>query len=77
MAVLRPLLVIFWYTALISFTKLWIKSYDKKNAKTQKKQKNALTAKNITQIRSFLQNRKKNEMEIFAFCVITFEPIKI
>ena len=64
MAVLRPLLVIFWYTALISFTKLWIKSYDKKNAKTQK---NALTAKNITQIRSFLQNRKKNEMEIFTF----------
>ena len=25
----------------------------------------------------FLQNCKEKEMEIFAFCVITFEPIKI
>ena len=25
----------------------------------------------------FLQNRKKGKTEIFAFCVITFEPIKI
>ena len=23
----------------------------------------------------FVQNRKKKEMEIFAFCVITFKPI--
>ena len=36
------------------------------NAKTQK-----------TQMSVFVQNRKKKEMEIFAFCVITFEPIKI
>ena len=25
----------------------------------------------------FLQNRTKTKMEIIAFCVITFEPIKI
>ena len=30
-----------------------------------------------TQISLFLQNHKKPEMEKFAFCVITFEPIKI
>ena len=29
-----------------------------------------------TLISLFLQNHKKQEMEIFAFCVITFEPIK-
>ena len=28
-------------------------------------------------MRSFLQNCKKTEMKIFAFCVTTFEPIKI
>ena len=28
-----------------------------------------------TQISVFVQNRKKMEMEIFAFCVITFEEI--
>ena len=36
------------------------------NAKTQK-----------TQMSVFVQNRKKTEMEIFAFCVIFFEPIRI
>ena len=36
------------------------------NAKTQK-----------TQLCVFVQNRKQQEMEMFAFCVITFEPIKI
>ena len=25
----------------------------------------------------FIQNRKKWKMEIFAFCIITFEPIEI
>ena len=25
----------------------------------------------------FVQNHQKSEMEIFAFCVITFEPIRI
>ena len=25
----------------------------------------------------FVQNRQKTEMEIFVFCVITFEPIKM
>ena len=30
-----------------------------------------------TQISVFAQNRQKTEMEIFVFCVITFEPIKI
>ena len=39
--------------------------------------KNMIKRKNITQIRFVLQSRKKNEMEIFAFGVITFEPIKI
>ena len=29
------------------------------------------------QISFFLQNHKNPEMEMFAFCVITFEPIKI
>jgi hypothetical protein len=28
-----------------------------------------------TQMSVFVQNRKNSEMEIFAFCVITFEPI--
>ena len=30
-----------------------------------------------TQMSVFLQNRQKTEMEIFVFCVITFEPNKI
>ena len=36
-----------------------------KNAKTQK-----------MQISVFVQNCKKPKMEIYAFCVITFEPIR-
>ena len=36
------------------------------NAKTQK-----------TRMSVFVQNFKKTEMEIFAFCVITFEQIRI
>ena len=28
-------------------------------------------------MRSFLQNHKNLETEIFAFCVITFEPIEV
>ena len=28
-------------------------------------------------MRSFLQNHKNTEMEIFAFCVITFEPMEV
>ena len=43
----------------------------KKNAKNAKK------AKNIIQMSVFLQNRKKPETEIFAICVIPFDPIKI
>ena len=39
-----------------------------KNTKTQKKQKMETSV--------FVKNgKKKKEMEIFAFCVITFEPI--
>ena len=30
-----------------------------------------------TQMFDFVQNHKKTEMEIFVFCVITFEPIRI
>ena len=44
----------------------------KKHVKTQN---NTKITKNIIQMRSFLQNHKNQEMEIFAFCVITFEPI--
>ena len=54
----------------------WFNSYDR-NAKKRKKTKYAKTDKNITQITSFLQTWKKMEKEIFAFYVITFEPIKI
>ena len=28
-------------------------------------------------MRSFLQNHKNMEMEIFAFCALTFEPIEV
>ena len=38
-----------------------------KNTKTQKTQK--------MQTSVFVQNHKKREMEIFAFCVLTFEQI--
>ena len=30
-----------------------------------------------TQMFDFVQNHKKPEIEIFAFCVVTFEPIRI
>ena len=42
--------------------------------KTEKKQK---TKKTLHKGGVFLQNHKNSETEIFAFCVITFEPIKI
>ena len=29
------------------------------------------------QMSVFVQNRQKSQMEIFALCVITFEPIRI
>ena len=29
------------------------------------------------QMFDFVQNHKKTEMEIFVFCVITFEPVTI
>ena len=52
----------------------WSKRYGTKYAhKNCTKEK-----KNIKQIISFLQKRKKKlETEIFAFCVITHEPIRI
>ena len=42
-------------------------------------QKNGKNGKNITQITSFLKigNNRQSEREIFEFCVITFELIKI
>ena len=46
-------------------TQMHKKCKNAKNAKTAKK--------NITQMRSFLQNRKKRETEILTFCVITFK----
>ena len=61
MFVLRPLPVIF-------------SPEMQKNAKTQKNAKN--NGKNITQMTSFLPNRKNQKREIFVFFVITFEPIK-
>ena len=47
----------------------WFKSYDtnEKHAKMQKTQ----------QLQKTLHKYKKMEMEIFAFCVLTFEPIKV
>ena len=54
----------------------WFKSYER-NAKKRKNAKNAKNEEINTQITFFLQNWKKFEKEIFAFCVITFEPIKI
>ena len=41
----------------------------KQDTKTQKTKKMQMTV--------FVQNGKKKEMEIFAFCVIIFDPIKI
>ena len=38
-----------------------------KNTKNQKMQK--------TKTSAFVQNHRQKEIEIFAFCVITFEPI--
>ena len=46
----------------------------KNTRKTQKKNK---ITKNSTGILFFLQNRTKTKIEIVAFCVITFEPIKV
>jgi hypothetical protein len=46
----------------------WIKSYDTKCKQTLKCEKHNWFF--------FWQNCKKNEMEMFAFFVITFEPIK-
>ena len=45
-----------------------------KNAKKHKMQK---TERNITQITSSFTKLKKLAREIFAFCVINFQPIKI
>ena len=44
----------------------WYKSYDKKH-KNVKNKKDANTC--------FCTKSRKKEMEIFAFCVITFQPI--
>ena len=51
----------------------WFKSYDTK----WKTSKNAKITKNSTYEIFFLQNRTKTKMEKIAFCVITFDPIKI
>ena len=50
---------------LVNLNLNWYKSFDKKQ-KTQK-----------VPVCVFEQNCKKMEMEIFPFCVITFEPIRI
>ena len=54
----------------------WFKSYDIK-WKTLKNAKNAKITKNSTYENFFLQKRTKTKMEKIAFCVITFDPIKI
>ena len=54
----------------------WFKNYDK-NEKHVKNAKTPKIAKNSTWILSFLQNRTKTKIEIIAFCVIAFEPIKV
>ena len=54
----------------------WCKSYDKNEKHTKNTRKHKIN-KNSTRILFFLQNRTKRKMEKIAFCVITFEPIKI
>ena len=46
---------------------------NEKHAKTQKTQKSPKTV----HMNFFLQNRTKTKMEKIAFCVITFDQIKI
>ena len=53
----------------------WYNSYDTKCKWNPKMQKTQETEKTLQVF--FLQNWKKLEREIFAFWVITFEPIKI
>ena len=43
----------------------------------QKRKKRKHHQKQYIRIFFFLQNRNKTKMEKIAFCVITFEPIKI
>ena len=43
----------------------------------EKPRKNTKFTKNITQMRSFLQNYKNPKRELFVFCLITFEPIEV
>ena len=52
---------------------IWLKSY----ATNTKNEENAKNAKNIIQMSAFLQNHNNLKKEIFAFCVITLEPITI
>ena len=54
----------------------WFKSYDK-NEKHVKNAKTPKLAKHSTWILYFLQNCRKPKIEIIAFCVITFQPIKV
>ena len=54
----------------------WFKSYDK-NEKHVKNAKTPKIAKHSTWILYFLQNCRKPKIEIIAFCVITFQPIKV
>ena len=55
---------------------IWFKNYATNNKK-QKTKESAKSMKNIIQMSAFLQNRKNSEIEIFVFCVITFDPIKV
>ena len=55
--------------SLMNLNLKWYKSYDIKCKKTQKRKQRKWVV--------FLQNRKKREREMFVFCVITFEPIKL
>ena len=52
---------------LMSLNLNWYKSYDKKHKNAKKNQK--------MQTSVFVKNGKKKEMEIFAYCFITFDPI--
>ena len=54
----------------------WLKSYDK-NEKHTKAQKTQESPKTVHTNCFFLQNRTKTKMDKIAFCVITFEQIKI
>ena len=85
MAVLWPFLVIcanYWNIfhkteVQMVILRCWTGLNQKVLTQMQNNANNTKNAKNITQMSFFLQYHKNPETEIFAFCVINFEPIGI